>query len=103
MTSESENKVAERVRDVLAKAEPDLASYLLNGGTPSADDAIGDALAMVTMLGSALSGDNEYFGGEPATHVQCEWVSAIERKLELARALNDCATISDRSGSSETD
>lgn len=98
MANESENAIAARVRDVFERTDPELAQFLLDGGTPDPGDVIDDARAMVSMLGAALSGDNKYFGGEPATHVVCSWIFAIERRLEVAQALSNHATISDRSG-----
>lgn len=82
--------VAARVHAILGPAEGDLTGYLLKGGKVSASDvrtAIEDAQQATVMLGCAMIGAQEYFGGQPADKVICEWTFIAERKLEIAKAL----------------
>ena len=85
----SDAAVAERVRQVLTEAEPDLAHYILTGrklrGT--LQSVLDDAERVGLMLGCSLMGANEYFGGSPSDKIVADWTFALERRMALVKAM----------------
>ncbi len=89
MNETTDNATVERVQGLLAIIDSDLSACLLDNDVTDTDlrAALEDADAAVMMLGCALNGASDLYGGEPASHIVERWTHIAQAKVQLAKAM----------------